>query len=97
MSTAPTAAQLGNLNSPAQQLFAISPSDTMDLTSKGIRCIRVGGAGDVAVLAIGDSLANGGSGTPVVFKTCGVGERLQVNVAKVMLTNTTATLLVGMI
>jgi len=65
---------------------AITPSDTVQQTYRGI---YVGGAGDVAVVMEG-------GGAAVTFKAPPVGTLLPVRTSKVMATNTTATLLLGL-
>lgn len=64
---------------------AITPSDT---TAQTYRAIYVGGAGNVAVTTTG--------GNVVTFTAPPVGSIIPVEVQKVMATNTTATLLVGL-
>jgi hypothetical protein len=75
---------------PASKLVAITKSDATDLTASKIRGLWVGGAGDVAVIAAGDSAAVTIVGVPA-------GTLLPVSVVKVMSTNTTATSIVGLI
>ncbi len=74
---------------PASQLVAITPNDSTDLTASNIRGLWVGGAGNVAVIASGDSSAVTLVGVPA-------GTVLPIAVIKVMATNTTATSIVGM-
>lgn len=64
---------------------AITPSDSAAQT---YRAIYVGGAGNVAVQTTG--------GNTVTFTAPPVGTILPVEVQKVMATNTTATLLIGL-
>ena len=64
---------------------AITPSDT---AQQSYRAIYVGGAGNVAVTTVG--------GNVVTFTAPPVGSILPVEVSKVMATNTTATLLIGL-
>jgi hypothetical protein len=64
---------------------AITPSDTAAQT---YRAIYVGGAGNVAVQTTG--------GNTVTFTAPPVGTILPIEVQKVMATNTTATLLIGL-
>jgi hypothetical protein len=73
---------------PATRCIAITPSDTVPL-SIPIKGIYVGGAGDLAVTAQSD-------GSPVTFKAVPVGTIIPVRAKLVMATNTTATLLIGM-
>lgn len=70
--------------SPTDAL-AITPSDS---TIVNVDAIYVGGAGNVAVTTM--------KGTVVTFTAPPVGTILWVKAAKVMSTNTTATLLVGL-
>lgn len=65
---------------------AITTSDTVQ---QSYRAIYVGGAGDVAVVMEG-------GGAAVTFKAPPVGTILPVRTSKVMATNTTATLLIGL-
>ena len=64
---------------------AVTPSDT---NAQSYRAIYVGGAGNVAVVTEG--------GDTVTFTAPPVGSIIPVSVQKVMATNTTATLLVGL-
>lgn len=68
-----------------QTAAAITPSDT---AAQSYRAIYVGGAGNVAVTTTG--------GNVVTFTAPPVGTILPVEVQKVMATNTTATLLIGL-
>ena len=68
-----------------QTAAAVTPSDT---TAQSYRAIYVGGAGNVAVQTVG--------GNTVTFTAPPVGSILPVEVQKVMSTNTTATLLIGL-
>lgn len=72
---------------PAQHLFLITPSDTTYLHYV-TRAIRVGSAGDVAVLTSG--------GETITIANCQDGEILPVMAVKVYSTNTTATDLMGL-
>ncbi len=74
---------------PASKLVAITKSDATDLTDNKIKALWVGGAGDVAVIAINDSAA-------VTLVGVQAGTILPVMVKKVMSTNTTATNIVGL-
>jgi hypothetical protein len=67
---------------------AITPSDTVDIPNGPIRSIWVGGAGNVALITL--------AGTTVTFAGCPAGSLLPVMASRVMATNTTATLLVGL-
>ena len=73
---------------PATKQVAITKSDSTDLTASLIRALWVGGAGDVAVLALNDTAAVLISGVPA-------GTVLPVCPIKVMSSGTTATLIVG--
>jgi hypothetical protein len=73
----------------ADDFYAITPSDTVDLTKRP-RGIWVGVAGDVAVRAKDNS-------TVVVFKNCPAGSTLPARTNRVMATNTTATNLVALL
>lgn len=64
----------------------ITPSDTVEQT---YRAIYVGGAGNVAVVPESGSAA-------VTFTAPPVGSIIPIRTRKVMSTNTTATLLVGL-
>lgn len=71
---------------PARKLYAITPGVT-DLTPNNIYGIYVGGAGNVTVLAIGDTATQTFTGVPV-------GTILPVRVKQV--TAATATGLIGL-
>lgn len=71
---------------PAYRLVAITPSDSTVLT--GVRALWVGGAGNLALVAAGDS------GT-VTVSAVPAGTLLPIAVTKVMAA-TTATLIVGL-
>lgn len=72
---------------PATQFFAITKSDSTDLT--GVRAIYVGGAGDVAVMGEYDTVATTLTAVPA-------GTIIPGRLKRVMSTNTTATGIVGM-
>lgn len=74
---------------PASKLVAITKSDSTDLTASKIRALWVGGAGDVAVIALNDTAA-------VTIASVPAGTLLPISVVKVMSTNTTATSIVGL-
>lgn len=74
---------------PATKLVSITKSDSTDLTTSKIRALWIGGAGDVAVIAFGDTAA-------VTISSVLAGTLLPVSVVKVMSTNTTATAIVGL-
>lgn len=72
---------------PARKAFAITPSDTEDVTTVP-RSIYIGGEGDVAVI-MGDDSAS------VVFR--GASGLLPLMVKRVLATGTTATYIVGVL
>jgi len=74
------------LTSPAEDAFAITPSNTVDLANFS-RAIWVGGTGDVKVDMVG-------SGT-VTYTTVPAGYMLAVRASRVYATGTTATSLVA--
>lgn len=77
---------LATRRDPAQNAFAVTPSDTTVISTT--RALYVGAAGNVAVLMNGDTSA-------VTFVGCQTGQILPLAVTKVMSTNTTATSIVG--
>lgn len=79
------------LNSNYGYAYTITKSDSAIL-SPPTRGIYVGGAGDVAVVLWGNE-----DSEVVVFKAVPVGTLLPIRVRKVMSTNTTATLLIGLL
>ena len=72
---------------PADRLRAITPNDATDVT--GLRGIYVGGDGNLALMAIGDTAA-------VTLTGVLAGTIIPVRAKYVMATNTTATALVGL-
>jgi hypothetical protein len=77
---------MGAINSQtARRAKAIVPSDTLPNNFSGI---YVGGAGDVAVLMAGDT-------DSVVHPNVPAGALLPIQVQKVLVAGTTATLMVG--
>lgn len=66
---------------------AVTPSDSTVLS--GVRGLYIGGAGDVAVVMQDTS-------TAVTFKAVPVGTFMDIQVEKVMSTNTTATLILAL-
>ena len=72
----------------AVDYVAITPSDGSDIPNGPVRALWIGGAGNVAV--------QGASGTTVTFSGCTAGSILPITCARVMSTNTTATLIVGL-
>ena len=75
------------LNSPAQDAFAVSKSDSANLTF-ATRALYVGGGGNVAITTV--------KGANVTFANVPAGSLLPVRAIKVLSTGTTATLIVGM-
>jgi hypothetical protein len=75
------------LNSPAQDAFTISKSDSANLTFS-TRAIYVGGGGNVAITTV--------KGNNVTFANVAGGSILPVRAKKVLSTGTTATLMVGL-
>ena len=73
---------------PAQDAFAITPSDGAALTLYA-RALYVGGAGDVKVQTR--------KGTTVTFSAVPGGSILPVGVGQVFATGTTATLILGLL
>jgi hypothetical protein len=65
---------------------AVTPSDTAEQRFSGL---YIGGAGDVAIKGV--------SGAAVTFKAVPVGTILPITTAAVMSTNTTATLILGLV
>lgn len=80
---------MSSTNSPASQLITITPSDTVPLAG-GVRAIWVGGAGDVAVVGLGDL-------TPKTLIGAQAGQVIPVFAKFVYATGTTATNLIGLI
>ena len=74
-----------NLITPADGAAAVTPHDS---TANAYRCLYVGGAGNVAV-----EMVNGDEAT---FVGVPAGTFMPIRVAKVKLTNTTATNIVGL-
>jgi hypothetical protein len=70
----------------ASDAMTIVPSDTTQL---GLIGFYVGGTGDVTVVT--------GSGSTVTFKACPVGFKVELVIAQIKSTGTTATLLVGLL
>lgn len=78
-----------NITGPACGVFAVTPSDSADLTAV-TRGLYVGVSGDVVVVpAYGD-------GTAVTFKTVPAGMILPVMAIRVKATGTTATNILAM-
>lgn len=75
-------------SNPATGLVAITPADGTDLTSSKIRSLWVGGAGNLSLIAQGDTAA-------VTISGVAAGTLIPIAVKKVM-GATTATLIVGL-
>ena len=73
---------------PAEDCFAIVPSDTLDLP-RATKAIYIGFSGDVALIPVRGTL-------PVVFKKVIAGTILDVRVRAIRATGTTAADLVGL-
>ena len=71
-----------------QDALSITPSDTVDTTVL-CRALYVGGVGDVSLVTL--------SGNTVVFKAVPAGTVLPVGFRRINFTDTTATLLVGIV
>lgn len=76
------------LNSPAQDAYSVTPSDSANLSPSFARAIYVGGGGNVAITTV--------KGTNVTFANVAGGTILPVRAQKILYTGTTATLIVGM-
>lgn len=72
----------------AKQGFAVTPSDTVDLSAP-CRALYVGTGGDVTVIQLDNS-------TAVTFKNVASGAILPIQVARVKATATTATDIVAL-
>lgn len=77
---------MGVYDDPGDRLATVTASDSTDLT--GARGVYVGGGGDLALTAVGDSAA-------VTFVGVIAGTIIPVRVSRVMSTNTTATNIVA--
>ncbi len=91
-----TPAVLNQSSGPATKVAAITPSDVTDLTGLHLRALWVGGAGNVALIATGDT-TNSGAGTAVTIFGIPAGTVLPISAKKVMATGTTATNIAGLI
>ena len=78
---------MAQYDDPADRLVAVTPSDATDLT--GARALFVGGAGNLALMAVGDTAA-------VTLTGVLAGSIIPVRVSRVMSTNTTATNIVAL-
>lgn len=74
------------MDGPARSLAAVTKSDSTVLNCRGL---YVGGAGNVAIMAVGDTAA-------VTLEGIQAGTILPIACNKVMSTNTTATLMVAL-
>ncbi len=77
-----------SLESPAQHGFAITPHDSVPLTT-ATRAIYVGTAGNIAAVLI--------SGAEVTFSNVPSGSLLPVRLARVKSTGTTASNMLGLL
>lgn len=77
-----------HLESPAADAFAITPSDSADLTTS-TRSIYVGGSGDINLVTV--------DGTTILFSATVAGSVLPVRAKQILSTSTTATNLVGLV
>lgn len=77
-----------NPASPARRVVAVTPHDDNDLADVA-KALYVGGAGDVSLIAAGDSVA-------VVFAAVPAGSILPVQTRRVLDTNTDATSIVAL-
>ena len=75
------------MSDPARGVAAVTPSDSTDIGPA--RALYVGGAGDVAIIAKGNTAAETLTAVPA-------GAILPIRVTKVMSTNTTATAIVAL-
>ena len=76
-------------DSPGQELFAVTPSDSVDIVSGGfVRALYVGVTGNIAIVAVGQS-------SPVTLSNVPVGI-LPIAASRVYATGTTATSIVGL-
>jgi hypothetical protein len=73
----------------ASQLRAVTPTDNALLANGPCRALWVGGAGNIAVIACGDT-------TAVTISGVVAGTVLPIKAKTVMSTNTTATLIVAL-
>jgi hypothetical protein len=78
-----------DLDGPASRLRAVTPSDTAPLPIAS-KALYVGGAGNVAIIAVNDT-------SPVVLAGVPAGTVLRVRAAQVMATNTTAINIVALV
>ena len=76
----------------AYDAAAVVANDGADLDDGPTRALYIGGAGDVAVVMLGQAVA----ATPITFSAVAAGTILDVQVSRVMATNTTATLILAL-
>lgn len=77
-----------NKTAPAESLVSITPNDGTDI-AENARALYIGGAGDVSVIAVGDSSA-------VTLTAVSAGTILPIRVKRVLSTGTTATAIVAL-
>ncbi len=82
------ATRADDVSAPARRTGAIIPHDANDLPDLP-KAIYVGGGGDVALMAVGDTTAR-------VFKMAPAGSILPIRVRRVLATGTTATSLIAL-
>lgn len=81
--------QAYTLESPSQEIIAITPNDNADL-SVFTRVIYVGVAGNISVIPLAGS-------TPVTFVGVQAGQLLPIRVKRVRSTGTTASSILGLV
>lgn len=81
--------QAYTLESPSQEIIAITPNDSTDL-AVFTRAIYVGVAGNISVIPLASS-------TPVTFVGVQAGQLLPIRVRRVRATGTTASSIVGLV
>lgn len=86
---------------PARRAIATTPSDTLDVTDPTgdnapcyAKALWIGVGGNIAVVTAADN-TNSGQGTAVTFQNVPIGW-FPVQVRRVMVTNTTASQIVGL-
>lgn len=77
-----------SIESPAESAFAVTPSDTVELTTF-TRALYIGGAGDVAAVMV--------DGSEATFVGLLAGQVLPVRVRQVKSTGTDASNIVGLV
>ncbi len=82
------ASSADSLTSPLTGGFAVTPSDSVDMTRTS-RCLWVGGGGNIAIVLAG-------SGEVVTLTNVPSGSMLPIRATRVNLTNTTATSIVAL-